>query len=63
MLDAIANSNGSRLSVVRNVFKTNVKGGIMGTFRFDKKGEHLPFKMISFDRWSAPRASSSPTSA
>ena len=50
MIDAIANSNGSRLSVVRNVFKTNIKGGIMGTFRFDKVGNICPFKTISFDR-------------
>lgn len=48
MLDAIAKSNGSRLSVVRNVFKTKVRGGIMGTFEFDKKGDICPTKIISF---------------
>ena len=42
MLDAIAKSNGSRLSVVRNVFKTKVKGGIMGTFRVRQERRHLP---------------------
>ncbi len=48
MLDAIAASNGSRLSVVRNVFKTRVKGGIMGTFQFDSKGDICPTKIIAF---------------
>ena len=50
MLTAIAKSNGSRLSVVRNMMKSNVKGGIMGTFRFDRNGNICPFKTISFDR-------------
>jgi len=50
MLKAIANSNGSRLSVVRNMMNSNVKGGIMGTFRFDRNGNICPFKTISFDR-------------
>jgi len=48
MLGAIAKSNGTRLSVVRNVFKTKVRGGIMGTFAFDKKGDICPTKIISF---------------
>ena len=50
LLNAIKNSNGTRLSVVKNVFKTRVKDGIMGTFRFDAKGDICPFKTISFDR-------------
>ena len=50
MLGAIGNSNGSRLSVVRNVYKTKVAGGIMGTFQFDKVGDICPFKTISFNR-------------
>jgi branched-chain amino acid transport system substrate-binding protein len=50
ILNAIKASNGSRLSVVRNVLKANVKGGIMGTFRFDRNGNICPFKTISFDR-------------
>lgn len=48
MLGAMAKSDGSRLSVVRNVFKTKVRGGIMGTFSFDKKGNICPVKTISF---------------
>jgi branched-chain amino acid transport system substrate-binding protein len=50
MLDAIAASNGSRLSVVRAMYKTKVNNGIMGTFRFDSVGNICPFKTISFDR-------------
>lgn len=50
MLNAIARSNGSRLSVVRELFKTRVKDGIMGTFQFDKNGDICPTKAISFYR-------------
>ena len=32
------------------MFKTRVKNGIMGTFRFDKNGDTVPFKWISFDK-------------
>ena len=39
MLEAIARSNGTRASVVKEMFKTNVKNGIMGTFRFDRNGD------------------------
>jgi ABC-type branched-subunit amino acid transport system substrate-binding protein len=48
MLDAIARSNGTRLAVVRNVFRTKVRNGIMGTFEFDRKGDICPTKTISF---------------
>ena len=50
MLDAIGRSDGTRASVVKELFKTNVKNGIMGTFRFDKNGDTVPFKWISFDQ-------------
>jgi hypothetical protein len=50
LLDAIGRSNGTRGSVVKELFKTNVKNGIMGTFRFDKNGDTIPFKWISFDQ-------------
>ena len=32
------------------MFKTNVKNGIMGTFRFDRNGDIVPNKWISFDQ-------------
>jgi branched-chain amino acid transport system substrate-binding protein len=50
MLNAIARSNGTRASVVKEMFKTKVKNGIMGTFNFDKNGDIVPFKAISFDQ-------------
>jgi branched-chain amino acid transport system substrate-binding protein len=50
MLDAIARSDGTRGSVVKAMFKTRVKNGIMGTFRFDRNGDPVPFKWISFDQ-------------
>ncbi|HEU4972103.1 MAG TPA: branched-chain amino acid ABC transporter substrate-binding protein [Gaiellaceae bacterium] len=50
MLAAIAKSNGTRASVVREMFKTRVTNGIMGTFRFDKNGDIIPNKWISFDK-------------
>jgi branched-chain amino acid transport system substrate-binding protein len=48
LLGAIRESNGTRLSVVRNMFKARVKDGIMGTFRFDKNGDICPTKAITF---------------
>ena len=50
MLNAIAESNGTRASVVKALFATSVKNGIMGTFHFDKNGDTVPFKWISFDK-------------
>jgi hypothetical protein len=50
MLNAIARSDGTRASVVKELFKTKVKNGIMGTFNFDKNGDIVPFKAISFDQ-------------
>jgi branched-chain amino acid transport system substrate-binding protein len=47
MLNAIAKSNGTRGSVVDQVFKTKVNDGIMGTFGFDKNG-NITAKAISF---------------
>ncbi len=39
LLDAIKRSNGSRSSVVAQLFKTNVKNGIVGSFKIDKNGD------------------------
>lgn len=50
MLSAIARSDGTRGSVVKALFKTKVKNGIMGTFNFDKNGDIVPFKWISMDK-------------
>jgi branched-chain amino acid transport system substrate-binding protein len=50
LLGAIARSNGTRASVVRAMMRSKVTNGIMGTFRFDKNGDIVPNKWISFDR-------------
>jgi branched-chain amino acid transport system substrate-binding protein len=47
LLAAIARSDGTRASVNTQIFKTNVKDGIMGTFRFDANGD-ITSKAISF---------------
>jgi branched-chain amino acid transport system substrate-binding protein len=39
LLDAIARSDGSRNSVSDQLFKTNVKDGILGSFTLDKNGD------------------------
>jgi branched-chain amino acid transport system substrate-binding protein len=50
MLAAIKRSNGTRASVTSQLFKTHVTKGIMGTFHFDKNGDTVPTKAISFDQ-------------
>ena len=50
MLEAIKRSNGTRASVTSELFKTKVVNGIMGTFHFDKNGDTVPTKAISFDQ-------------
>jgi len=39
MLDAIAASDGSRQSVIDNIFKTKVRNGILGSFDINKNGD------------------------
>jgi branched-chain amino acid transport system substrate-binding protein len=39
LLDAIARSDGTRASVTRELFKTKVTSGILGTFSFDRNGD------------------------
>jgi branched-chain amino acid transport system substrate-binding protein len=50
MLEAIKRSNGTHASVTSQLFKTRVVKGIMGTFHFDKNGDIVPTKAISFDQ-------------
>jgi branched-chain amino acid transport system substrate-binding protein len=42
LLDAIGRSDGSRASVVDELFKTDVKNGILGSFKFDRNGDIDP---------------------
>jgi len=39
LLDAIAKSDGSRASVISNVFKTHVNNGLIGSFSLNKNGD------------------------
>jgi hypothetical protein len=39
LLRAIANSDGSRASVTRELFLVRIKNGILGTFSFDSNGD------------------------
>ena len=42
LLDAIARSDGSRASVVEELFETRVKDGTFGSFSFDQRGDIAP---------------------
>jgi branched-chain amino acid transport system substrate-binding protein len=42
LLDAIARSDGTRATVVAHVLATKVKGGILGSFSFDRFGDMVP---------------------
>src|SRR5262249_50038572 len=50
MLTAISKSDGTRGGVTSQLFKVRVTNGIMGTFHFDKNGDTVPTKAISFDQ-------------
>ena len=39
LLDAIARSDGSRASVLRELFRTHVRNGLLGSFGFDARGD------------------------
>ena len=49
LLDAIARSNGTRGSVSAQLFRTNIRNGILGTFRIDRNGD-TNLKGITFYR-------------
>ena len=42
LLDAIARSDGTRGSVVKELFATKVENGILGSFSFDRFGDIVP---------------------
>ena len=39
LLDAIARSDGTRASVLEELFQTNERGGLLGSFGFDRNGD------------------------
>jgi len=49
LLDAVARSNGTRGSVSSQLFRTNIRNGILGSFRIDKNGD-TNLKGITFYR-------------
>ena len=70
MLDAIAKSDGSRQSVIENVFKTKVKGGYIGDFNINENGDPAEAggAVVGFTIYKAtdklePAATMSPKSA
>jgi branched-chain amino acid transport system substrate-binding protein len=42
LIDAIARSDGTRASVVKELFATRVTNGILGSFSFDRNGDIVP---------------------
>ena len=52
LLDAIARSDGTRASVVQELFATRVTNGILGSFSFDRNGDIVPgpVAVYRFDR-------------
>jgi branched-chain amino acid transport system substrate-binding protein len=42
LLDAIARSDGTRASVVKELFATRITNGILGSFSFDQNGDIIP---------------------
>lgn len=42
LLDAIGRSDGTRKSVVRELFATKIRNGVLGTFSFDRFGDIVP---------------------
>jgi ABC-type branched-subunit amino acid transport system substrate-binding protein len=45
VLEAIARSDGSRASVLEELRATQVRNGILGSFRFDRNGDITPAKL------------------
>jgi hypothetical protein len=42
LLDAIARSDGTRASIVKELFATKVENGLLGSFSFDRFGDIVP---------------------
>lgn len=48
LLEAIARSNGTRASVVEELFETRLKSGFLGSFSFDRRGDITPARIALF---------------
>jgi branched-chain amino acid transport system substrate-binding protein len=58
LLAAIARSDGTRASVLREIFASRVRGGILGDFSFTKDGDMTPSPVTVFRVVGGKRASS-----
>jgi hypothetical protein len=54
LLGAIAASDGTRTSVISQLFKTHVTNGILGTFTFTKNGDMTPSAIPVFQAAASP---------
>jgi hypothetical protein len=52
LLDAIARSDGTRASVLEELFRTNERGGLLGSFGFDRNGDisESPVTILGVER-------------
>ena len=49
LLQAIARSDGTRRSVLEQLRQTRVENGVLGSFRFDERGDRSP-RVITVER-------------
>ncbi|MGH3038606.1 MAG: hypothetical protein ACRDLZ_04255, partial [Gaiellaceae bacterium] len=68
LLDAIGRSDGTRSSIVEELFRTRVSGGLLGTFEFDENGDvsESPVTILQVrprDPSASTRARAAPSSA
>lgn len=63
LLDAIARSDGTRTSVVRELFGTRVTDGLLGSFGFDQNGDisESPVTIVRIERAAPGNTSREPT--
>jgi branched-chain amino acid transport system substrate-binding protein len=60
LLDAVARSDGTRRSVIDQLFKTRVNDGILGSFSFDRNGD-TTLNRVTILRAERPDGRSTPT--
>ena len=59
LLTAIARSDGTRASVIHQLFRVHVKNGILGSFHFTPRGDISPatvlvYRVIHGPAWTRP---------
>ena len=63
LLDAIAHSNGTRASLLRQLFTTDIRNGILGRIRFDRYGDLLTGPVTILRLKAGSRADADPSFA